>query len=188
MEKYDCIVIGAGHAGIEACHAVARLGCCVLLLTMDTDGIGRLSCNPAIGGVSKGHLVREVDALGGLIGKIADKCAISYRVLNKSKGKAVWATRAQVDKILYPKVAREFLENTKNIRILKAKAKNIITKNNRTIGVETNFGQIFSAKAVIICAGTFLNSKIHIGLNSFSGGRLYEESSDELFKCIKSFF
>lgn len=185
MEKYDCIVIGAGHAGIEACHAAAKLGCRVLLLTMDIDGIGRLSCNPAIGGVSKGHLVREVDALGGLIGKIADKCAISYRVLNKSKGKAVWATRAQVDKLLYPKISKEFLENTKNVRILKAKAKNILTKNNRTIGVETNFGQIFSAKAVIICAGTFLNSKIHIGLNSFSGGRLYEESSDELFKCIK---
>lgn len=185
MKNYDCIVIGSGHAGIEASSAAAKLGVSVLLLTLDIDKIGELSCNPAVGGVSKGHLVRETDALGGLIAKIADSCALSYRVLNKSKGKAVWATRAQVDKFLYPKVARKFLEDTAAIHILKAKVKNILTKHNRVIGVETNFGKIFSAKTVVVCAGTFLKSKIHIGLNSFGGGRLYEESSDGLFKSIK---
>ena len=186
MKKYDCIVIGSGHAGIEASFAAARLGVSVLLLTLDIDKIGELSCNPAVGGVSKGHLVRETDALGGLIGKISDECAISYRVLNKSKGKAVWATRAQVDRFSYPKVARKFLEDTKGIHILKAKVKNILVKGNRVYGVETNFGKVFLTKTVIVCAGTFLKSKIHIGLNSFSGGRLYEESSDSLFKSIKS--
>ncbi|MBU2437432.1 MAG: FAD-dependent oxidoreductase, partial [Candidatus Omnitrophica bacterium] len=140
MKKYDVIVIGAGHAGIEASYAAAKLGCSVLLLTIDTDGIGKLSCNPSVGGVSKGNLVREVDALGGLIGRIADKCALNYRILNRSKGKAVWATRAQVDRFLYPKIARSFLENSKNIQILKAKVKKILTKNNRVYAIETNFG------------------------------------------------
>jgi tRNA uridine 5-carboxymethylaminomethyl modification enzyme len=185
MKKYDCIVIGAGHAGIEASFACAKLGCCVLLLTIDIDGIGKLSCNPAVGGISKGHLVREIDALGGLMGRITDNCAVSYRVLNKSKGKAVWATRAQVDRFLYPKIARKFLESIESIHIFKAKVKRIIVKNKKIEGVETNFGEIFYAKTVIVCAGTFLKSIIHIGLNSFSGGRLYEESSDELYESIK---
>jgi len=184
-ENYDVIVVGAGHAGIEAAHSSAKLGLSVLLLTMDIDGIGKLSCNPAIGGVSKGHLVREVDALGGLIGKITDRCALGYRVLNRSKGKAVWSTRAQVDMFSYPETSRRILENTPNINILQAKAQRIVVKNKKVRGVEVNFGEIFEAKAVVICAGTFLKSKIHIGLNSFSGGRLYEESSDKLFENIK---
>ncbi|MDP2924063.1 MAG: tRNA uridine-5-carboxymethylaminomethyl(34) synthesis enzyme MnmG [Candidatus Omnitrophota bacterium] len=185
MKKYDCIVVGAGHAGIEACYAAAKLSCATLLLTLSLDTIGKLSCNPAVGGVSKGHLVREVDALGGLIAKIADKCAISYRILNRSKGKATWATRAQVDMLSYPQVAKSFLENTKNLEILQAKVKKIIVKNKKVYGVETNFGEVFLAKTVIVCAGTFLKSTIHIGLNSFSGGRLSEESSDDLFESIK---
>ncbi|HIE36182.1 MAG TPA: tRNA uridine-5-carboxymethylaminomethyl(34) synthesis enzyme MnmG [Candidatus Omnitrophica bacterium] len=185
MKKYDCIVIGAGHAGIEAFFSCAKMGCKVLLLTMDIDGVGKLSCNPAVGGVSKGCLVREVDVLGGLISRIADACAVSFRILNKSKGKVVWATRAQVDRFLYPRIARQFLEKEENIEILKAKVKKILVKNKKVIGVETNFGEIFEAKTVIICAGTFLKSIIHIGLNSFSGGRLYEESSDELYESIK---
>ncbi|UCC95150.1 MAG: tRNA uridine-5-carboxymethylaminomethyl(34) synthesis enzyme MnmG, partial [Candidatus Omnitrophota bacterium] len=185
MKRYDCIVIGGGHAGIEASYVAAKLGCRVLLLTLDASSIGRLSCNPAVGGVSKGHLVREVDALGGLIGRIADKCAISYRILNRSKGKAVWATRAQVDRFKYPRVAQEFLESTKNIKILQAKVKNILVKNKKVYGVETDFGEVMCAKTVIVCAGTFLKSTIHIGFNSFSGGRLYEESCDELFESIK---
>jgi tRNA uridine 5-carboxymethylaminomethyl modification enzyme len=130
-------------------------------------------------------LVREVDALGGLIGKITDKAAVAYRFLNRSKGKAVWATRVQVDKYLYPKIAREFLENTKNLTILQAKVKCLIVKNKKFVGIETNFGQMIEAGAAIICAGTFLKSTIHIGLNSFSGGRLGEESSDELFESIR---
>ncbi|MCP4652512.1 MAG: tRNA uridine-5-carboxymethylaminomethyl(34) synthesis enzyme MnmG [Candidatus Omnitrophica bacterium] len=186
MKKYDTVVIGAGHAGIEAAYLAAKLHCSVLLLTLDIDGIGRLSCNPAVGGVAKGHLVREVDALGGLIGKITDSSALGYRFLNRSKGKAVWATRVQVDKYVYPKVAREYLQNSSNITILNAKVKNIITKNNKVKGVETNFGQFFYAKTIIVCAGTFLKGKIHIGLDSFSGGRLYEESSNSLFKSIKA--
>jgi len=185
MEKYDCIVIGAGHAGIEASNAAAKMGCSVLLLTIDIDAIGKLSCNPAVGGVSKGNLVREVDALGGLIGKIADKCALGYRVLNRSKGKAVWSTRAQVDMFSYPKVARKLLEKDKNIKIFQAKVKAILVRNKKVYGIQTNLGEVFEGKSVVICAGTFLKSKIHIGLNSFSGGRLNEESSDSLFASIK---
>lgn len=185
MKNYDCIIIGAGHAGIESAHAAAKLGCEVLVLTISTDCIGKLSCNPAVGGVSKGHLVREVDALGGLIGKITDKCALGYRILNRSKGKAVWSTRVQVDMFSYPKAARSFLEKVDNIEILQAQVEQILVKNNKIYGVRTNFGQDFLSKTVVICAGTFLNSKIHIGLSSFSGGRLYEPSSDKLFLDIK---
>ncbi|MDD5429215.1 MAG: tRNA uridine-5-carboxymethylaminomethyl(34) synthesis enzyme MnmG [Candidatus Omnitrophica bacterium] len=186
MEKYDCIVIGAGHAGIEAANSAASLGCSVLLLTIDIDGIGKLSCNPAIGGVAKGHLVRELDALGGIMGRLADANALGYRILNRSKGKAVWATRAQVDMFRYPETARFLLENNPNIRILQAKVDTLLVKGNKVCGIRTNFGQDFFSKAVIICAGTFLKSKIHIGLNSFSGGRIYEESSDALFDSIKA--
>jgi tRNA uridine 5-carboxymethylaminomethyl modification enzyme len=185
LKKFDVIVVGAGHAGIEAAGSAAKLGCEVLLLTLSLDAIGRLSCNPAVGGVSKGHLVRETDALGGLIGKITDSCAISYRILNRSKGKAVWATRAQVDMFLYPKIARTFLENTNTIEILQAKVKQILVKNKKVMGIETNFGELFYARTVTICAGTFLKSTIHIGLESTSGGRLSEESSDELFESIR---
>ena len=184
--EYDVIVIGAGHAGIEASFSAAKLDRKVLLITLDIDGIGKLSCNPAVGGVSKGHLVKEVDALGGLIGRIADKCALSYRRLNKSKGKAVWATRAQVDRFVYPKIARSFIENDERIRILSSKADKIITKHNKVLGVETNYGEIFYGKTVNICAGTFLKSTIHIGMNSFPGGRLNELSSDALFRSISN--
>jgi len=185
MKKYDCIVIGAGHAGIEASNAAAKLKSSVLLLTIDVNSIGKLSCNPAIGGVSKGNLVREVDALGGLIGKIADKCALCYRILNASKGKAVWSTRAQVDMFSYPEVARKLLSKNKNIDIRQAKVQKILVRNKKVYGIETDHREIFEGKSVVICAGTFLKSKIHIGLNSFSGGRLNEESSDSLFASIR---
>ena len=184
--EYDVIVIGAGHAGIEASFSAAKLDRKVLLITLDIDGIGKLSCNPAVGGVSKGHLVKEVDALGGLIGRIADKCALSYRRLNKSKGKAVWATRAQVDRFIYPKVARSFIENDERIRILSSKADKIVTKRNKVLGVETNYGEILYGKTVVVCAGTFLKSTIHIGMNSFPGGRLNELSSEALFHSISN--
>jgi len=185
MKKYDCIVIGAGHAGIEASNAAAKLGSSVLLLTMNIDAIGKLSCNPAVGGVAKGNLVREVDALGGLIGRITDSCALNYRILNRSKGKAVWSTRAQVDMFSYPKVAKKLLEKNKNIKIFQAKVREILVENKKVYGIKTNFGEVFQAKSIVICAGTFLKSKIHIGLDSFSGGRLGEESSDGLFKSLK---
>ncbi len=185
MIKYDLIVVGAGHAGIEASYVAARMGCSVLLLTIDIDGIGKLSCNPAMGGVSKGNLIREVDAFGGAIGRLTDQSALGYRILNKSKGKAVWSTRAQVDMYLYPKKARALLENTKGIAILQAKVTDILVKNSKVYGVKTNFGEIFKGKSVIICAGTFLKGKIHIGLNNFPGGRIHEECSSCLFKSIK---
>lgn len=183
--RYDIIVIGAGHAGIEAAYAAAKLGCSVLLVTLDPEGIGKLSCNPAIGGVAKGNLVREVDALGGLIGRITDKAALSYRILNRSKGKAVWATRVQVDMFEYPKIARAFLEKEKNIEILQSQAAEIIIKNKKACGIRTNYGLKILSRAVVVCAGTFLKSRIHIGLKSFSGGRLYEPSSDALFLSLK---
>ncbi len=185
MKKYDIIVLGGGHAGIEASFAAAKLGCSVLLLTLDRESIGKLSCNPAVGGVAKGHLVKEVDSLGGLIGRITDKCALGYRTLNRSKGKAVWATRVQVDMFLYSRAALFYLEKQPGLKIMSVKADKVIVNKGKVCGIETNFGDIFTAKSVIICAGTFLNSKIHIGLNSFPGGRLYEPSSDELFKNIK---
>jgi len=184
-KKWDVIVVGAGHAGVEAANISARLGVSVLVLTLSLDTVGKLSCNPAVGGVSKGQLVKEIDVLGGVIGKIADKCAVSFRRLNKSKGKAVWSTRAQVDRFLYPKIARSFLENNENIKLLEAKVDKILVKNKKVIGVKTNFGEEFYSSTVIICAGTFLKSKIHIGLDSFCGGRLYELSCDELFEDIK---
>ncbi|MBU2044186.1 MAG: tRNA uridine-5-carboxymethylaminomethyl(34) synthesis enzyme MnmG [Candidatus Omnitrophica bacterium] len=184
-KQYDVIVVGGGHAGIEAAWSAAKLGCQVLLLSLDLEGIGKLSCNPAVGGVAKGHLVREIDALGGLIGKIADECSLGYRILNRSKGKAVWATRAQVDMQLYPEIARSFLEKNRNIKIFQSKVDEILVKNRKVCGVRTNFGEEFLSKSVIICVGTFLNSTIHIGLNSFPGGRLNEESSDSLFASIK---
>ncbi|MBN2483792.1 MAG: tRNA uridine-5-carboxymethylaminomethyl(34) synthesis enzyme MnmG [Candidatus Omnitrophica bacterium] len=185
MKRWDVIVVGGGHAGIEAVYAAAKLDVSVLLVTLGLDTIGKLSCNPAVGGVSKGHLVREVDALGGLIGRLADECAIGYRCLNKSKGKAVWSTRAQVDRFRYPEAARTHLERQKNIEILQVQVHDILAKNKKVTGIVTNFGQVIEARQVIICAGTFLRSTLHIGLESFSGGRLYELSSDDLFKNIK---
>ncbi|MBN3040223.1 MAG: tRNA uridine-5-carboxymethylaminomethyl(34) synthesis enzyme MnmG [Candidatus Omnitrophica bacterium] len=183
--NYDLIVVGAGHAGIEAAFAGSKLGVSVLLLTIDIESIGKLSCNPAVGGVAKGHLVREVDALGGLIAKITDEASLGYRILNRSKGKAVWSTRAQVDRFLYPGIARRYLQTQSNISILQAEASELIIKNNKVKGIRTNFSHEFLSSSVIICAGTFLKSKIHIGLNSFAGGRLNEPSSDRLFKSIK---
>jgi tRNA uridine 5-carboxymethylaminomethyl modification enzyme len=185
MNKYDVIIIGGGHAGIEAAYAAARLQCSTLLLTLNLDNIGKLSCNPAIGGVAKSTLVKEVDALGGLIGRIADKTAISYRRLNKSKGKAVWSTRAQVDKIYYPQVARKLLEQHPYVKILEAKADKLIIKNGKLKGVQTNFGACFWGNSVVVCAGTFLGGVIHIGLHSFPGGRLYELASNKLLEQIK---
>ncbi len=185
MKHYDVIVIGGGHAGIEAVNAASKLGCSVLLLTLRLDSIGKLSCNPAVGGVAKSHLVRETDILGGLIARLTDLTAVSYRVLNKSKGKAVWATRAQVDRFKYPQIVRKVLEEKDNVDILQGKVRKILTKSDKVLGVETNYGHSIKGKTIIVAAGTFLKSSIHIGLTSFSGGRLYEESADDLFKNIK---
>lgn len=181
---HDVIVIGAGHAGIEAAHAAAKLGCSVLFLTLSVDTIGKLSCNPAIGGVAKSHLVREVDALGGLMARFTDKASLQFRTLNASKGKAVWATRVQIDKFQYNENAVETILATDNIEVFEAEVEDLIVKNNKIAGVVTNMGDFYSKK-VVITAGTFLDAKIHVGLKNFYQGRLGELSSRTLFQSIK---
>lgn len=183
--KYDIIVIGGGHAGMEACLAPARMGFNVLLLTLNIDNIGQMSCNPSIGGLAKGHLVKEVDALGGEIGLLADKTAIQYRMLNRSKGPAVWSPRTQNDRLQYRVVAQEILENTKNIKIKQEEASEIIIDGHSAIGVKTSIGNEYRARAIVLTTGTFLNGLMHIGLDSFAGGRLAEARSSALSESLK---
>ena len=175
--NYDIIVIGGGHAGVEAASASARMGCSVALITMDKYAIGRMSCNPAIGGTAKGHLVREIDALGGLMGKLADKTGIQFRMLNKSKGPAVWSPRCQSDRKLYSEEAYNMISSTANLEIVEETIKDIFVENGEVKGVEANSGNIIFGKAVILSSGTFLNGLMHTGLNSTSGGRYGEKPS-----------
>lgn len=183
--QYDIIVIGGGHAGMEACLAPARMGFNVLLLTLNIDNIGQMSCNPSIGGLAKGHLVKEVDALGGEIGLLADKTAIQYRMLNRSKGPAVWSPRTQNDRLEYRVAAQEILENTKNIKIKQEEASEIIIDGHSAIGVKTSIGNEYRARAIVLTTGTFLNGLMHIGLDSFAGGRLAEARSSALSESLK---
>ena len=175
MIDFDIIVIGGGHAGIEAASASARMGLSVALITMDPEKIGLMSCNPAIGGLAKGQLVREIDAIGGEMGKIIDRTGIHFKMLNKSKGPAVWSPRAQADRKYYAKVAYERLKQIKNLLIIKGLANNLMIKHNKIEGVFLNTGQKISSKAVILTAGTFLNGVIHIGLKNFKSGRAGEK-------------
>lgn len=174
-EKFDVIVIGGGHAGTEAALAAARRGSSTLLLTHNIETLGQMSCNPAIGGIGKSHLVREVDALGGIMAQAADKAGIQFRILNSRKGPAVRATRAQADRILYKAAVRYKLENQPNLRIFQAAVDDLIvdetTDGQRVTGVVTQIGLRFFGSAVVLAAGTFLGGKIHIGLDSYSGGR-----------------
>ncbi len=183
--QYDVIVIGGGHAGIEAALAPARMGFNVLLLTLNIDNIGQMSCNPSIGGLAKGHLVKEVDTLGGEIGLLADKTAIQYRMLNRSKGPAVWSPRTQNDRLKYRVAAQEILENTKNIKIKQEEASEIIIDGHSAIGVKTSIGNEYRARAIVLTTGTFLNGLMHIGLDSFAGGRLAEARSSALSESLK---
>ena len=183
---YDVIVIGAGHAGIEASLSSSRMGCKTLLITMDLNKIGYMSCNPAIGGIGKGQLVKEVDALGGEMAKATDRSAIQYRMLNKSKGPAVWSSRAQVDRELYIKYMKGVVKKQKNLSCLKACVSGLIVKNNKVCGVRLEDGNITKAKAVILTPGTFLNGVIHIGLEHFSAGRLGDPPSIDLSKNLKA--
>ena len=184
MKSFDIIVIGGGHAGIEAASASARMGCSVALLTMEKSGIGRLSCNPAVGGTAKGHLVREIDALGGVMGQIADKTGIQFRMLNKSKGPAVWSPRCQSDRQLYSEQAVRVIEAIKGVDIIEDSASKIIVDGDKVKGIETLSGEEMACKSVILSAGTFLNALMHTGLSSTSGGRFGEKPSTGITESL----
>ncbi len=192
-QYYDIIIIGAGHAGVEAAYASARMGCKVAIITMDINAIGRMSCNPAIGGTAKGHLVREIDALGGLMGQLADKTGIQFKMLNTSKGPAVWSPRCQSDKDLYSIECAQIIRKEKNIDIiqdmvLELKVNNLQENHFRyeITGVKTALGYEINCKSVIITSGTFLNAIMHTGTTNEEGGRIGEQSSKGLSECMKS--
>lgn len=168
---YDVIVVGGGHAGTEAALAPARMGLKTLLLTHNVDTLGQMSCNPAIGGIGKGHLVKEIDAMGGVMALATDQAGIQFRTLNSSKGPAVRATRAQADRVLYRQAVRMALENQPNLDIFQQEVVDILVENNRAVGAVTKMGLTFKARSVILTAGTFLAGKIHIGLDNYAGGR-----------------
>ena len=169
--RYDVIVIGGGHAGTEACLAAARMGCSTLLLTHNVETLGQMSCNPAIGGIGKSHLAKEIDAMGGAMALATDKGGIQFRILNARKGPAVRATRAQADRVLYKAAIREMLENQPNLQIFQQAVDDLIVEGDTVTGVVTQMGLKFYAPSVVLTAGTFLGGKIHIGLENHSGGR-----------------
>ncbi|MDM3016582.1 tRNA uridine-5-carboxymethylaminomethyl(34) synthesis enzyme MnmG [Citrobacter sp. CK189] len=184
-DPFDVIIIGGGHAGTEAAMAAARMGQQTLLLTHNIDTLGQMSCNPAIGGIGKGHLVKEVDALGGLMAKAIDKAGIQFRILNASKGPAVRATRAQADRVLYRQAVRTALENQPNLMIFQQAVEDLIVENDRVVGAVTQMGLKFRAKAVVLTVGTFLDGKIHIGLDNYSGGRAGDPPSIPLSRRLR---
>ena len=186
FRNFDVIVIGAGHAGIEAAAASARMKCKTLLLTHNLETVGEMSCNPAFGGIGKGHLIKEIDAMGGVCPEAIDKAGIQFRTLNSSKGPAVRATRAQTDRHLYKEVMRKTLWGYENLTIFQQPATEIIYKDQTISGVKTAAGIEFYCKAVIICAGTFLNGLIHIGLDHYSGGRAGDPASIGLAENLKN--
>ena len=182
--KYDVIVVGAGHAGCEAASAAARLGAKTCLITMDMNKIAQMSCNPAVGGIAKGQIVREIDALGGFMGIVTDKTAIQFRMLNRSKGPAVWSPRAQCDRGKYIWTWREILENTPNLHIWQDQVRELIVENGAVLGVKTYYECTFRAKAVVITTGTFLNGLMHIGRVKLPGGRVAEPPSYHLSESV----
>ncbi|MEO6329588.1 MAG: tRNA uridine-5-carboxymethylaminomethyl(34) synthesis enzyme MnmG [Ginsengibacter sp.] len=175
--EYDIIIVGAGHAGCEAAAAAASLGSSVLLITMNLQTIGQMSCNPAMGGIAKGQIIREIDALGGLSGIVTDESMIQFRMLNKSKGPAMWSPRAQCDRTLFSLKWREMLESFSNIDFYQGMVESLVKKSHNVVGIKTSLGQIIKSKAVILTNGTFLNGIIHIGTNNFGGGRIAERAS-----------
>lgn len=178
--RFDVIVVGGGHAGAEAALAAARMGCATLLLTHSIETLGQMSCNPSIGGIGKGHLVREVDALGGAMALAADEAGIQFRTLNGSKGPAVRATRAQADRVLYRAAMRGRLENQPNLWLFQQAVDDVQVQGGRAVGVVTQMGLAFEARAVVLTAGTFLNGRIHIGLDNYAGGRAGDAPSISL--------
>lgn len=184
-EAFDVIVIGGGHAGCEAAAAASRLGSQTALVTMNLDLIGQMSCNPAIGGIAKGHLVREIDALGGLMGRVADRTGIQFRLLNRSRGRAVQSPRAQADRSLYRHDMRKTLEATPNLHLRQGTVLDLVVVHERMAGIELQDGRKFGAKAVVIATGTFLNGVVHTGRQTYKAGRAGEPSSIELAEALK---
>lgn len=182
--KYDVIVIGAGHAGCEAAAASANLGSKTCLITMDMNKIGQMSCNPAVGGIAKGQIVREIDALGGQMALVTDQTAIQFRILNRSKGPAMWSPRAQCDRNKFIWAWREILENTPNLHIWQDTVNELLVENGEVTGVRTMWGVTFTAKCIVLTAGTFLNGLMHVGRKMLPGGRMAEPASYELTESI----
>ena len=183
-EVYDVIIVGGGHAGCEAAHAAATLGSKVLLITQNLETLARMSCNPAMGGVAKGQIIREIDALGGMSGIITDASSIQFRMLNKSKGPAMWSPRAQCDRKVFEKEWRKGLEGNKNIDFCQDTVDNITTEKGTVTGVITKMGVEISAKSVVLCNGTFLNGLIHLGKKNYKGGRSGEPSAEGITKQL----
>jgi len=175
MRSFDIIVVGGGHAGIEAAVAAAKMGCSIGLVSMEKNGMGKMSCNPAIGGSAKGHLVQEIDALGGAMGLIADQSGIQFRTLNRSKGPAVWAGRSQNDRDIYMSIASGLVAGTENITIVEEMVVDAIEEDKKIVGVRTLQGEEIKCKAIVVCSGTFLNGLMHTGMNSTKGGRFGEK-------------
>lgn len=186
QKQYDVIVVGGGHAGCEAAHAAGKMGCSTLLITMNMGVIAQMSCNPAMGGVAKGQIIREIDALGGMSGIVTDKTMIQFRMLNRSKGAAMWSPRAQSDRMRFAEEWRLILERNKNVDFWQDMVTNILVKDGRITGVATQIGIEFSAKTVVLTNGTFLNGTIHIGEKQFGGGRMGERSSTGLTAQLES--
>src|ERR1700741_4754859 len=183
--EFDVIVVGGGHAGPEGALAASRAGCRTILLTHSVETLGQMSCNPSIGGIGKGHLVKEIDALGGVMAAATDESGIQFRILNSSKGPAVRATRAQADRILYKQAIRHRLENQPNLWLFQQAVDDLMLEGDRVVGAVTQVGIRFRGRAVVLTAGTFLDGKIHVGLNNYSAGRAGDPPAVSLSARLK---